>query len=229
MKHTPTGDVFTGKEVIAYPYFTYNSPSPDPVILSYTKSVAQLNIAHQSNFTSIEEGIDNSTESYDASVNACIPRCVPVEVYKTFNFVRPDNIYPHHLEGLFSMTPLVEISGSEETRNSNIYLGLLIDNNFVDKGVTISSTGEEHTSELTLAINGDNGLWNRFHKDFAEWLQKPKTVCNVDLSLMPQDVANFKIWQKYMFYNRLFFFRSIEMTFNTSSNVIKANADIVEA
>lgn len=78
-----------------------------------------------------------------------------------------------------------------------------------------------------LALTGPDGLFERFHKPFAAWLAKEKTVVTVAVDLSAADIARFSIRRKVMIRNRLFIVRTLAVTFDTSSDAIHTEATLV--
>ncbi len=231
VKHVPTGDVFSGWGQQAYLYYSPRTASGG---WNETKTVVPLSdIAHQAGFTEKNIAAENDSQRYDCSIAFQVPRCVPTEVYHLSPVIPGSGA--KQVVGLRSMTPVVEFPTIGGTRPDTVYIGLLLDNNFVDKGhyftrpTAWSIPGAETKSDLTLAIDGENGLYERFHKTFAEWLKKPRSHRNIELNLSAADVSNIQLWSKYLIYNQEWFIKSIEITLNTSSDSIAATAEIVPA
>ena len=134
------------------------------------------------------------------------------------------------------MSPVIEFPtvGADE-RPTTVYIGLLIGHNFLDQGnyftLPFSTSGGSEMDDnlFSIAIGGPKGLYERFHKRFAEWYIKKKTTIKAELFLTPADVINLRLWEKRMLYNRLFFIKSIELTLSDDADIILANAEFVEA
>lgn len=86
-----------------------------------------------------------------------------------------------------------------------------------------------NNNSLSIAIGGAQGLYERFHKTFAEWRTKKKSTIKAELFLTPSDVINLQLWKKRMLHNRLFLIKSIELTLSDEVDIIFANAEFVEA
>lgn len=231
VRHTPSGDVYSGKKVEAVLYYRnqyVNSYSWS----SFTTVVPTLDIVHQAGFNEKKPTAGIKADSYDCTVDFQVPRCIPTHIFTTKWY---DNTGLELAQGLYYMAPIVEFPTPGETRPDTVYIGLLINNNFTDKDTYFSdqvlevSCGTERISDLSLAIDGPKGLYETLHKPFAEWIAKNKDIQKINLNLTVQDIANLKMWVKYMFYNRLFYFRNIDFEFNTSTDTIYSSAEIVEA
>lgn len=89
------------------------------------------------------------------------------------------------------------------------------------------SSGVEMTGDLSLAIEGANGLYEKFHKTFAEWVRQPRSTHKIELNLSTEDMATLRLHRKYLLCNRTWFIKSLEVTLSTSSDSIAATAEII--
>lgn len=228
VKHVPTGDIISGWRQSVYLYY-----KPRGGWHSYKTIVPLSDVAHQAGFDQKDIDAGPEAQKYDCSIAFQVPRCVPTAVYYTSNVLPDGGI--EEIVGLHSVTPVIDLPGIGGARPDTVYIGLLLDNNFVDKGIYFTrptyliDPGSEMTSTLSLAIDGPNGLYETFHKTFAEWLREPKNPRKVDLNLSPGDIANLKLWRKYLMYNRTWLIKSLEITLNTSTDPITSTAEIVPA
>lgn len=163
-------------------------------------------------------------------MNFQIPPCVPTEVYHYSGYT---NAEPNLQVSLCSMTPAIDLPAIGGTRPDTVYIGRLLDNNFVDKGYYFSrptymvDSVVEKKSTLSLAIDGENGLYEKFHRPFAEWVQKSKCPRKVAFDLSPADIANLRLDAKYLMSNRQWLIKGLELTMNTSSDSIAAEGEII--
>lgn len=232
LKHVPTGDIISGRRQQAYLYYYARSSSYNTTVWHSMKTAVPLtDVAHQAGFDAVEASPDPDAQTYDCSVAFQVPRCVPTEVYHTATVKSGGGI--DAVVGLCSMTPVLDLPSIGGTRSDTVYIGLLLDNNFVDKGVYFTrptayiDPGSEVVSDLTLAIEGENGLYEKFHRQFAEWLRKPQNPRKVELDLSAADIAGLKLWSKYLMCNRAWLIKSLEIILSTSSDSIQSTAEIV--
>lgn len=232
LKHVPTGDIISGWRQQAYLYYYARSSSYNTTVWHSMKTAVPLtDVAHQAGFDAVEAAPDPDAQTYDCSVAFQVPRCVPTEVYHTATVKSGGSV--DAVVGLCSMTPVLDLPSIGGTRSDTVCIGLLLDNNFVDKGVYFTrptayiDPGSEVVSDLTLAIEGENGLFEKFHKQFAEWLRKPQDPRKVELDLSAADIAGLKLWSKYLICNRAWLIKSLEIILDTSSDSIRSTAEIV--
>lgn len=232
LRHVPTGDIISGWRQQAYLYYYLRGSSYNRTAWHTMKTAVPLtDVAHQSGFDPVELAAAPEAQTYDCAVAFQVPRCVPTEIYHTSTVAIDGSI--NMVVGLCSMTPVLDLPSIGGTRSDTVYIGLLLDNNFVDKGVYFTrptayiDPGSEVVSDLTLAIEGENGLYEKFHKEFAEWLQKPQNPRKVDLDLSATDISGLKLWNKYLMYNQEWLIKSLEILLDTSSDSIRSTAEIV--
>lgn len=63
---------------------------------------------------------------------------------------------------------------------------------------------------------------------FAEWLGKDRQVYTTDVDLTLGEIADFRMYRPVSVYNRRFLVRSMRFTFDTSSEVVRSQADLLE-
>ena len=136
------------------------------------------------------------------------------------------------------MLPIVDMPPVGGARPSIIQFGLL-ESNVVGPyvpSVQLTSNGCIGASLAfftpmlpSLNLMGGLGLYERYHKDFEEWLVKDKTITKTAVNLSAADIASLKIWKKVMLYNRLFFIKTLTITLNTSKDYIHTEAEFVVA
>lgn len=79
-----------------------------------------------------------------------------------------------------------------------------------------------------MQLEGENGLYNRFHKPYAEWLARDKEMLKVDLNLTASDIANLRLWVKVLVFNVRYLIKTLEITGNTTHDILHSNAELVE-
>lgn len=234
LKHIPTGDIISGWGEQAYLYYKGgNRPSSynRTEWSSYKTAVSIPDVAQQAGFDPKEISSGDNAQNYDCTIAFQVPRCVPTEVFYPSPMESDGSI--RQIVGLRSMTPVIDIPAAGGTRPDTVYIGLLLDNNFVDKGIYFTrpirgiSSGAEMTSKLSLAIGGEDGLYEKFHKTFAEWLQQPQSTRKVELNLSVMDIANLKLYRKHLMFNQTWFIKSLEIALSTSSDSVSATAEII--
>ena len=71
------------------------------------------------------------------------------------------------------------------------------------------------------------GIWP-LHERFAEWLGKDRQVNTVDVNLTLPEIANFRMYRPVSVHNRRFLVKSMRFTFDSSSDYVRSQADLLE-
>lgn len=229
---TFSGNVYSGKAVKAYLYWSRPPGVMGKPIFNKTEtSIPLIDIVFQANVNKIElsEG-GGDGQNYENNIGFICTPCIPANV-ATFIYTGSTNAQVT----LRAMAPVVDIPAVGGNRPSDVYIGLLIENNFFDQGnyftrpePYIDGGTEMANTRYSIAIGGTNGLYAKFHETFAQWQVKKKDSVKADVVLSPADIAQFKLWRKIMLYNRLFLIKTMEITLSDKATVAFANAEFVE-
>ena len=229
---TFSGNVYSGKAVKAYLYWSRPPGVMGKPIFNKTEtSIPLIDIVFQANVNKIElsEG-GGDGQNYENNIGFICTPCIPANV-ATFIYTGSTNAQVT----LRAMAPVVDIPTVGGNRPSDVYIGLLIENNFFDQGnyftrpePYIDGGTEMANTRYSIAIGGTNGLYAKFHETFAQWQVKKKDSVKADVVLSPADISQFKLWRKIMLYNRLFLIKTMEITLSDKATVAFANAEFVE-
>ncbi len=232
-----TRHIYSGKRVEALLYydpgFGFGVRYPSRY-LDYKTAMPIIDIVYQAGVEKKAVNVKSEgTSTFENTIGFNCARCVPSQVLKQRATSGNTIAIADARRG---MSPVIEFPtvGADE-RPTTVYIGLLIGHNFLDQGnyftLPFSTSGgsEMNDNLFSIAIGGPRGLYERFHKHFAEWYIKKKTTIKAELFLTPADIINLQLWEKRMLYNRLFFIKSIELTLSDDADVILANAEFVEA
>ena len=229
---TFSGNVYSGKAVKAYLYWSRPPGVMGKPIFNKTEtSIPLIDIVFQANVNKIElsEG-GGDGQNYENNIGFICTPCIPANV-ATFIYTGSTNAQVT----LRAMAPVVDIPTVGGNRPSDVYIGLLIENNFFDQGnyftrpePYIDGGTEMANTRYSIAIGGTNGLYAKFHETFAQWQVKKKDSVKADVVLSPADIAQFKLWRKIMLYYRLFLIKTMEITLSDKATVAFANAEFVE-
>ncbi len=217
VKHRDTEDIFSGRRmticVRKEGESRYNAEVPylDQIFHGIAKKVVNTGLK----------------ESHDASVDLKLVRCLPVKLFEPGG---DPNM------ALYIMTPIMDIPAMDE-RPGDVYIGCMMLGQLVDHGVAFSPVNYKNGTP-TAANDGierkneafdlsPEGLW-RLHERFAEWLGKDRQVYTTDVDLTLGEIADFRMYRPVSVYNRRFLVRSMRFTFDTSSEVVRSQADLLE-
>jgi hypothetical protein len=93
----------------------------------------------------------------------------------------------------------------------------------------VNDTHPMRTSPVSIAIGGPGGLYETFHKGYAEWRSKKHDTVKADVLLHPSDIVNLALWQKRLIHGRLFFIKSMELTILDDADMALANIEFIDA
>lgn len=228
---TSSGNVYSGKAVKAYLYWNRSGVTKEVIFNKTETSIPLIDIVFQANVNKVElsEGGDDG-QNFENSIGFICTPCIPANVA---TFIYTGSTYSQVT--LRTMAPVVDIPTVGGNRPSDVYIGLLIENNFFDQGnyfthpePYIDGGSEMANTRYSIAIGGNDGLYAKFHEAFAQWLVKKKDTIKADVVLSPADIAQLKLWRKIMLYNRLFLIKTMEITLSDKATVAFANAEFVE-
>lgn len=221
-------NIYSGKKIDALLHYHFgagyniifeDTPStPVPIgDIVYQASVEKKSIGNNA----------DETANYDCSVGFDCARCTPTVLATpvpdtstetpTFNRV---------------VAPVVDFpTVGTDDRPTTIYIGLLFGQNMLDQGNYFSSPDgtTEVDNILSIGIGGENGLYEKFHKGFAEWISGKNDSVKADVFLTPSDISTMNVGRKIMLHHRLFYIKSMELTISDDTDVAFANTEFIEA
>lgn len=210
VRNLATGDMYSGKKmtVTTATNSQYTLPYMDMLLHKLHKVTSD----------------DKKENSFDNSVDFKCVRCIPIASVYDLN----PSITLHQV------CPIIKFPAAEDERSSDIWIGALINNQLVNKGVyferpssTIhSNIGEWANSNLSIdpAV-----LYRRFHRHFAEWLAENRRVITMDVFLSLQEIADLRLYRKIMVYGQVFFIKKITHTFIANIDNIATRVELIEA
>lgn len=89
-------------------------------------------------------------------------------------------------------------------------------------------TNGDPAGNLSLAWDGEDGLINRFHKEFKAWMERDKAKVSSTVRLTALDLHNLDITKKVYFHGRKFYIKQLRFTIE-KNKIQPAIADFIEA
>ena len=176
--------------------------------------------------------VDSSNaETFNYKIDFNCVRCVPAHIQSKRDVDEPSSV------GKKVMCPVLDLPNPEGDRSSDIYIGLLIDNQVIPYGNlytghnwigTSTSAGTERTNDYSISISGDNGLYSKFHKQFAKWITKRKHSFKMEVLLDISDIANLDLSRKVMIHNQLFIIKSATIKINSQRGIGLSEVELIE-
>ena len=232
IKDRKTENIYSGKAIAVRLYFEVISNAgvrPYTVWDDRLTSVPTIDIAFQAGVVKKTiNSTDDDINSYDNNIEfncvKCVPASVAIPISKNLGRAQVT---------MKAVAPIVEFPTIGAERPTAVNIGLLFDNDCLDQGnyykdqSPYNAPGTEQVNNLSIAIGGEDGLFEKFHKDFANWHIEKKDIIKAELILSPIDVANLQLWRKIMIHNRLYFIKNMGISIADSSNVIVATAEFI--
>ena len=203
VRHARTKDMYSGRYALLQR--PYNALLPVCDLVYHHNPIVD---------TSVGEGGYSFDNSIDFNLVRCLPECAAMR------------------EGGYSyrMCPVIEPAAIGAARGEDVYIGILTNNQLVDKGITFApdANGINGTpdSDCGLSLSPD-ALYETYHKAFAEWLAKDRQVISADLNLTAADIINFRSYKKVLINNRLWLVKKLSLTMSSSSELIRATGEFV--
>lgn len=207
-KCTKTGDIYSGKK---------NFIISGNDIYNATMDLVYHNVGK---FDSSNE--DDS--QYDSTCEFKLVSCLPCKIYSKKTSSNAYKITD-------AIVPVMKFPGLEEDRSSDVYVGLLYDNQLVDKGVYYdhaNTPAEQDFLETRGKMNLEvSALYGEYHKTFAEWLASDRICLKADVNLSIFDIANFRMYNLVLVRGRRFLVKKLSLTFYANSDSIKTEAELL--
>lgn len=159
---------------------------------------------------------DEKGNEYTNNVPFTIPPTVPCQIFW---------FEGNNLQNMELVAPLVTIPSVGEEKSNDVYLGIVQQGQFCDKGRTyVYGTTNEIQGELSLE---PNALVERFHHDYSYWIGKNRQVITADVDLSVSELASFRMWQKVRFSGRDFLVRKMSVRFGPQFPVPRVTAEFI--
>lgn len=225
-----TRNIYSGKKTNARLEFTYDAKK-GIVYYDFETPVATMDIVYHAGLEKKRVGTQTENSStYENTIGFTCAKSIPANVATPV--LIGSTLRQVTLRG---MTPVIDFPTVGGERPTAIYIGMLLHHNFFDQGnyFTLPVPYENKGSEMSengysIAIGGEAGLYEKFHRKFAEWFMKKKDSVKADVFLSPTDVASLRLWRKIMIYNRLFLIKTMELTISDKTDIVFANVVFVE-
>lgn len=181
---------------------------------------------------------ENSQRDVYSAKSALIPVKTNPQKHYTFQGVSQD-ILPWEEE--MYVVPIINFPKVGGDRSTDVYFGIIHgdavastdwipSDQLSSNGVCdIGYNGHWTEDALSAKMQDDDGMYNLFHKEFAEWLDRDKSTYSVQLNLNAFDIYNLQLWRKVMLKHQLFFIKTLSISINTSSSTIETEAEFVKA
>ena len=206
-----TGDVYSGRKYDGVVRRRYDTSTG--AIIPVTETAYECDVLYEG-AKPVENNVDD-TDPFDNSVDFLTARCVPEKIF------RSDTDFPR------SMAAIIEPNAVGDERDDKVYIGISYEEQFFSNGVFSPLTKMDGmfvgTEDLT-----PGGLWEEYHKAFAEWLGKTRQRVAADVNLSPIDLHNFRLYRPVYFKGRKWVVAKLSVTVAAGSETVAARGEFIE-
>lgn len=195
VRHSLTKDIYSGRKVVS----------------GSNTYICNDILYHHNPVIDTSSGDEES--SFDNSIEFNLVRCVPESYYDSAASTTR-----------FRLAPIIEAPTIGSPRGTDVYIGLMQGNQFVDKGIYITPLNGDGNIGVSLTTDA---LFNQYHKDFADWLAKDRQVLTADVKLSIQDVVDFRMYNKVRFASRTWLVKKLTLNFAIDSDHIEATGEFI--
>ena len=159
-----------------------------------------------------EEGpVEDDSYSFSNESEFMAVRCIP-EVTKDFT----------------RMAPVIESSGASDERDKKAYIGIIhIDGSLVSNGYFAALTKSDAIFQNKGSIT-PGGLWDKYHKAFAEWIGKTRQRVAADVMLSPIELHNFRLYKPVYFKGRKWIVAKLSVTMAAGAEAVSVRGEFIE-
>lgn len=158
----------------------------------------------------IDTSSGDEESSFDNSIEFNLVRCLPE------SYLDGSTTY-------LRLAPIIEAPTIGSPRGTDAYIGILQNNQLVDKGYSITANGDANIG-VSLATDA---LFNQYHKEFSDWLAKDRQVLTADVKLSIQDIVDFRMFNKVRFASRTWLVKKLTLNFAIDSDHIEATGEFI--
>lgn len=183
-------------------------------------------------------------ESEDVSIAFDLPKCAPqiLNNYALYSISSNQKVLDSIIQRC-SLAAIIEASENDETRPTTPIIGVYHNGQMSPDGISLRTSiqtpapsnatvrnytdvdGTSSDSAVVSLLPMD--LFNKFHKNYAEWCAKDKQVIVCDVNLNEFDLASIDFSRKARIHGRDFFIRKITVTINEATEQLACSAEFI--
>lgn len=194
VRHAATKDIYSGRKA-------------DLGSANYVTSCDM--IYHHNPVIDTSSGEEES--SFDNSIEFNLVRCIPEAIASGTT-------------SQFKLAPIIDAPTIGEARGTDVYIGIMANNQLVDKGYSVSALGADANLGISLATDA---LFDKYHTEFADWLSRDRQTLSADLKLSIRDVVEFRMFNKVRFASRTWLVKKLTLNFAIDSDDIEASGEFI--
>lgn len=207
-----TGDVYSGRKYTGIIRRYYDS-SKGGAIVPVVTTCYECDVLYQG-AKPVENKIDDA-DTFDNSSDFIVPYCTPEKI------IMSDRTFPRR------MSAVIEPNADSEERDDKVYVGISYEDQFFTNGVFAPLT----KSDAMLLGQEDitpGGLWDKYHKAFAEWIGTTRQRVTADVNLSPVELHNFRLYKPVYFKGRKWIVAKLSVTAAAGSEAVSVRGEFIE-
>lgn len=158
---------------------------------------------------------EDADEVFENKISLEVVRCTPEKVYHSANTGGIKKI----------IAPVVPATDPTLERGKKAYIGLIVGNQMCDKGIAVNQAGTaDVNTHVSLSIDS---LMRNYHQGFANWMARDRQIVSVDLDFNEADVANFQLWRRVFFAQRLWITKKLTVDL-TAEGQMSVRGEFIE-
>lgn len=135
---------------------------------------------------------------------------------------------PEETKDYIRMAPVIEPTDASGERDSKAYFGIIhIDGSFVSNGYFAALTKTDGLFQGKGSVTPD-GLWDKFHEEFAAWTSKDRQRVAADVHLSPIELHNFRLYRPVYFKGRKWIVAKLSVTVAAGSEAVSVRGEFIE-
>lgn len=207
-----TGDVYSGRKYTGIIRRYYDS-SKGGAIVPVVTTCYECDVLYQG-AKPVENKIDDA-DTFDNSSDFIVPYCTPEKI------IMSDRSFPRR------MSAVIEPNADSEERDDKVYVGISYEDQFFTNGVFAPITKADAALVATMDIT-PGGLWDKYHKAFAEWMGKTRQRVTADVNLSPAELHNFRLYKPVYFKGRKWIVAKLSVTAAAGSEEVSVRGEFIE-
>ena len=206
------GNVYSGRQYTGVVRRYYDS-SKNGAIVPVVTTCYECDVLYQG-AKPVENKIDDA-DTFDNSSAFIVPYCTPEKIIKS------DDSFP------IRMSAVIAPNEDSDERDDKVYIGISYNDQFFTDGVFTPLTKSDAMFIGTQDIT-PGGLWDKYHKAFAEWIGKTRQRVAADVMLSPVELHNFRLYRPVYFKGRKWIVAKLSVTVAAGSDAVSVRGEFVE-
>lgn len=205
-----TGDVYSGRQ---YDGVIRREYGANGKIVPITEPAYECDVLYQGS-KPVENKIDGA-DVFDNSTDFLVAPCSPEKIFIS------DTSFEKR------MAAIIEPNAEQKERDRKAYVGVSYEGQFFSNGIFDPFTRGDAMFVGTYDIT-PGGLWEKYHKTFADWLAKTRQRVTADVNLSPSELHDFRLYTPVYFKGRKWIVAKLSVTVAAGSEMVTTRGEFIE-